>query len=474
VSEGDDQYIGWRLSLDPDARRTDDGRTLIGGSPLRVLRLSARGARWLDGVAAGGPVPPGMTSARLARRLVDGGLANPVPPPTGGPPGEAVGLVIPVKDDVEGLTRTLATAGAFRSVVVVDDGSADPGAVERAAGTRAVVLRHACSLGPAAARETGWRAMAAPFVAFVDANVEARADWLDHVLPHFADATVALVAPRVRSSRGRAPRWLADYEEVRSSLDLGSVPAAIRPGSRVPYVPTAAVVVRRDSLHSVGGFDRSLRVGEDVDLVWRLHRAGWRLRYEPTATAEHPARTTLAAWARQRFEYGTSAAELTVRHGHRVAPLLGVSRWSALAWASVAVGHPVAGVAVAAGTSARLVPPLRVLGDPVSEAVRIGGVGNLRAGIRVADALRRAWWPLTAICAIAWRRTRPAIVAAVVVPPLLEWRDTHRVQGLDPLRYGALRVLDDVSYGTGVWAGCFRSRSLRALLPSFTRPLVED
>ncbi len=27
---------GWRLALDPAARRTDGGRTLIGGAPLRI------------------------------------------------------------------------------------------------------------------------------------------------------------------------------------------------------------------------------------------------------------------------------------------------------------------------------------------------------------------------------------------------------------------------------------------------------
>jgi mycofactocin system glycosyltransferase len=470
VSASDDEYIGWRLTLDPSARRTDGGRTLIGGSPLRVLLLSARGGRWLDAVAEGGSVPPGPTSVRLARRLVDGGLANPVPPAAGGPAHDAVALVVPVKDDAEGLARTLASAGAFGTVVVVDDGSADPDAVARAAGARAVVLRHPHSLGPAAARETGWRATSTPFVAFLDANVEARADWLDRVLPHFADATVAVVAPRVQSSPGRAPRWLAGYEDVRSSLDFGPAPAAIRPGSRVPYVPTAAVVIRRGPLESIGGFDRSLRVGEDVDVMWRLHAAGWRLRYEPTASVEHPARTSLAAWVRQRFDYGTSAAELTVRHGHRVAPLLGVSAWSAMAWGSVGAGHPVAGVAVAAGATARLVPALRGLGDPTGEALRIGGAGNLRAGLSIADAMRRTWWPLTAACAIAWRRTRPAILAALVVPPLLEWRGAREPLALDPFRYGALRLLDDVAYGTGVWAGCLRSRSLRALVPSFGDP----
>jgi hypothetical protein len=108
---------------------------------------------------------------------------------------------------------------------------------------------------------------------------------------------------------------------------------------------------------------------------------------------------------------------------------------------------------------------LRTLGEPVREAVRIAGAGNLWAGRSVADAMRRSWWPLAAGLAVVSRRSRPAIVAALIVPPLLEWHETRPT--LDPLRYFALRLLDDLVYGTGVWVGCIRSRSLRALVPSF-------
>ncbi|HEX7443956.1 MAG TPA: hypothetical protein VF320_08725, partial [Acidimicrobiales bacterium] len=64
-----------RVVLDPTVRRVDGGRVLIGGSPLRILRLTEAGSatvdRWEEGAAVG--ASPG--SRRLARRLLDGGLA---------------------------------------------------------------------------------------------------------------------------------------------------------------------------------------------------------------------------------------------------------------------------------------------------------------------------------------------------------------------------------------------------------------
>jgi hypothetical protein len=198
-----------------------------------------------------------------------------------------------------------------------------------------------------------------------------------------------------------------------------------------------------------------------------LHVAGWRVRYEPAVEVRHPSRPTPGAWARQRYRYGTSAAPLAERHGGAVAPL-GISGWSALAWALVLLGRPFAGVAVGAGTTAALTPKLRALRHPAAEAIRIAGMGNLYAGRAAADALRRPWWPLAVL--LGWRlpRTRPALLAAATGPALLEWQGQK--PGIGRARFTALRLLDDVVYGTGVWAGCARARSVRALLPSFAGP----
>ena len=433
-----------RVELDPSARRIDDGRVLVGGTPLRVLRLTDAGAQLLDRLVAGAPVPAGAGARRLVRRLVDGGVLHPRPSVPGTLRSTDVAAVIPVRGDDPSPARA-AAAGAAEIVVVADeDGD-----------------------GPAAARNRGWRPVRADVVAFLDADTAAAPGWLEALLAHLDDPSVGAVAPRVRTSAAGAPAWLSAYEAVRSPLDLGPLAAPVRPGSRVPYVPTAALLVRRAALEDVGGFDESLRVGEDVDLVWRLHAAGWRVRYEPTVEVRHPSRSTLAAWARQRFRYGTSAAPLAERHGAAVAPL-GISGWSAAAWALVLLGRPVAGLAVGAGTTAALAPKLRGLRHPAREAVRIAGVGNLYAGRAAADALRRPWWPLALLLGWRVRRTRPALLAAATVPALLEWREQRpRIGGA---QFVALRLLDDVAYGAGLWAGCARARSTRALRPVLAGP----
>ena len=265
-----------------------------------------------------------------------------------------------------------------------------------------------------------------------------------------------------------APSTLAAYEAVRSPLDLGPSGAEVRPLSRISYVPTTTLVVRRSAYDDVGGFDPDLHWGEDVDLVWRLVERGWRVRYDPSATAVHPIRRTWRAWLRQRVDYGSSAADLHARHGDAVSPLA-TSGWSILTWGLVLAGFPGTAALVAAGTTAALVPKLRALDHPWTEALRIAGTGHGWAGRHVARTLWRTWWPASVALAVVARRTRPALVAALVVPALLDRRE--RRPDLDLPRYVALSVLDDVAYGTGVWLGCLRRRDLGALLPRFTGPI---
>jgi len=455
-----------RFRIDPGVRRLDGGRVLLGGSPLRLLRLTPGGARLIDDIAAGRPVRPGPAAAAVLERLADDGVLHPVP---GEPTLHAgdVTVVIPVRDRPAGLAHTLDAIGPVARVIVVDDGSADADAHRRLAAARdAQVVRRPVSGGPAAARNAGLELVATPVVAFVDAGCRPEPGWLDTLLPHLGDPTVVLVAPRIGGDRVRtpAPCALARYESAHSALDLGAGEGPIRPRTKVPFVPAATLVVRTSAAREAGGFDAGMRVGEDVDFVWRLVEAGHRTRYEPAARVVHDDRNRFWPWAKRRFDYGTSAAELARRHPGDLAPL-GISGWSAAVWGLVASGHPGVAGAIAAGTAVALTRRLDGLEHPIREAGRLTAVGHLGAGRVLGHALIRPWFPATLLAALVSRRARWALGASVVVPPLIEWRAAR--SGLDPLRWIGLRLADDVAYSAGVWAGCVRAGQWGPVLPSF-------
>src|SRR5271170_1759762 len=360
---------GLGLRPDPGSRLLADGTVLVGGSPVRVLRLTRSGARQVADWWRGAPVSDNPKARTLARRLLDTGIANPdrsALAAAGREPHPAeVTVVVPVRDRLAELARCLAGLVQMSRMIVVDDGSGDPAAVTRvAADAGARVLHRAVNGGPAAARNTGLAAADTPLVAFLDSDCVPGPGWLDALLPHFADPAVGAVAPRIAPDEpGRT--WLARYEGASSTLDMGARASIVRPGSRVPYVPGAALVVRRAAAGT--GFAETMRVGEDVDFVWRLVESGWRVRYEPGAVMGHQHRVRLREWFARRKDYGTSAAILEQRHPGTVRPLY-VSAWTALAWLAAAAGHPAAGAACVGASVAllarRLAPATREQATP--------------------------------------------------------------------------------------------------------------
>ena len=454
---------------------------LVGGSPLRVLRLTPAGGRQVTAWFAGQRVGDGAAARRLARRLLDTGIAYPDPAPGDGPSARDVTVVIPVKDRHTELARCLAGlreaaapyGGDAYRIIVVDDCSADPAGIEKivAAGVAgARVVRRPVNGGPGAARNTGLAAASTDFVAFLDSDCVPQAGWLDGLLPHFADPAVGAAAPRIVPHEA-GTGWLGRYEGASSTLDMGARPSIVRPGARVPYVPGAALVVRRSAAGE--GFAPGMFVGEDVDFVWRLAAAGWRVRYEPGAVMGHDHRVRLRAWFSRRADYGTSAAALEELHPGVVRPLY-ASWWTAGAWAAALSGRPVTAAAVTGTATALLARRLSdVTGEPWPEgstvaaawklAARLAGGGTLTAGRPLGSALSRTWWPFAIPAAVAVPKLRLPLAALMLAPPLLDWAD--RRPPLDPVRYVAARLLDDAAYSVGVWRGCLRHRTARPLIP---------
>ena len=191
------------------------------------------------------------------------------------------------------------------------------------------------------------------------------------------------------------------------------------------------------------------------------------------ATMRHQHRVRLRAWSARRKDYGTSAAILELRHPGAVRPLY-VSAWTALAWLAAVAGRPEASVACTGASVALLARRLaQVTGEPWPRpaartawrlAARLAGGGTLAAGRPLGSAISRAWWPAALAAALAVRRLRCPLAALVLAPPVLDWLD--RRPPLDPVRYVAARLLDDLAYSVGVWQGCARRRTIRPLLPA--------
>jgi hypothetical protein len=285
------------------------------------------------------------------------------------------------------------------------------------------------------------------------------------------------VAPRIVARAPDAAGSAARYAIARGSLDLGEREGRVAPATRVAYVPTAALLVRRDALTGIARgaevFDPALRHGEDVDLVWRLHAAGWRVRYEPHVRVSHEGPDTWAGIVSRRFRYGTSAAPLALRHPDHLAPLV-LQPWPTVAVAGLLTRRPAVVAVGVAGGALTLLRALRRADVPAT--------GTTKATL---TAVRQTWLgagdgPTPARRAGPSRRSsrrRATVRRWGRVPPWHRccsgrpWRPGERGPGwIRLLTLG--HVADDIAYGAGVWAGCVRERTLVPVRPRISwRPL---
>ena len=407
-------------------------------------------------------------SRALADHLLATGMADPVVSAL--PPADLAlaTVVIPVRDRPRQLERLLDGLGGTVRTIVVDDASSD------AAGVAAVARRHGAELlrldenrGPAGARNAGLARVESPFVVFIDSDVVADPADIETMLRHFADPGLAMVAPRVLGLASTRPNWITRYEDARSSLDLGSESSSVRPRSPVTWVSSTCLVARVDALGE--GFDASMRVGEDVDLVWRLVDEGRRVRFEPAASVRHEHRATLGAWLGRKAFYGTGAHPLAERHPDDIAPVV-LAPWGAALLVALAAQRrwslPVAAV-IAIVTAVRIGRRATAARHPYRLAARLTGYGVIGAIAQGFALLLRHWWPLTAIGCLVSRRVRRAVVVATLADTA--WEFARTTPRLDPVRFGIARRLDDAAYGAGVWWSAVRARSPKALLPDLRR-----
>ncbi len=450
---------GWALA--PGVLRLRDDR-LAGGSPFRVVKLSATGARGVaDLLGTVDPAPPAISA--LTTRLVRYGLLlEPASRDDLAPQVDDVTVVVPALSAAGPVQRVLDAVPAGVPVVVVDDGSPAPlhTALHR---DGLSVLRHEAPLGPAAARNAGAAQATTAWIAFVDADIAPEAGWLGRLLAVArADSEVVAVGPRIRSAASHGLGGMV--EQHAGGLDLGPVAADVAAGGPVGYLPTALLLVDRTAFRRAGGFDETMAVAEDVDLVWRLGIEGV-IRYVPSVVAWHEPRASLRKVLRRRQFYGSGAALLEARHPG-VVRHADVSVFSFVPWLLGTAVRPwlaIAGAAASIAVAPRMFPTL-----PARDALRLAAYGQGVAAISLGRFALRPWWPLTvALCIGSARRRR--FVALVALSGVLDIvRKAHRGEDVTwrslPLVV-ASHLLDDAAYSVGVFEGALRTRRIGPLLP---------
>jgi GT2 family glycosyltransferase len=230
-----------------------------------------------------------------------------------GSDGVTVSVIIPVRDDEEGLVRgleALSEQSLDRSqleVIVADDGSQSLDVDRVRAALPAVVVTRDRPQGSYAARNRAAGIARGSILAFCDADCRPAVDWLEAGIKALQQADVVAGAVRFETPRRPTVWTLLD---VDAFLDQEW---RVRQGSAA----TANLFVRREVYVSLGGFDSSLPSGGDSDFVSRATRSGHRLMYAPEAVVFHRSRDDGRAFLGKVWRINWSHAARETRAGRR-------------------------------------------------------------------------------------------------------------------------------------------------------------
>ncbi|MFV9502944.1 MAG: mycofactocin biosynthesis glycosyltransferase MftF [Oscillochloridaceae bacterium umkhey_bin13] len=472
----------YQLSPGLELHSTSTGGLIFSRSPLLVFRLNQQGLALLHALG------PGATALELALRcpgfelpalttfldiLSERRLLRRSPGTSGWP---RVSVVVPAhgrhqqtRACIESLLA-LDYPGELSEIIVVDDASQPPLATVLA-DLPVQLVRHEQSQGPSAARNVGIALARGAVVAFTDNDCLVQPDWLRKLIPYLGDPRIGFVGGRVVGPPEGGP--IMAFEAVRSSLDMGAEPGAVGIGERIPYMPSCNLLVRRSLLVQLDGFQATMPIGEDVDLIWRGRVLGAQAQYAPEGVVVHYHRSRLGAFLRRRAFYARSEVDLLRRHPASrrlmhlpLTVLLGLAALGlvltipglALALLGLAVGLLLAEVR----TKRNQLQPLELALGPLELAVALLRAHHAALYHLGMNLLRYYSLPLLAL-ALLWPTLLLPLLLLCLIPPL---RDLRRLRpALPAWQFVALFWLELSAYQVGIWLGCLRWRTLWPLLP---------
>lgn len=214
-----------------------------------------------------------------------------------------------------------AALGSLRAeVVVVDNASTDDSVmVARRHGVTLVENRE--NLGYARGMNQALAGTEAPFIVALNPDTEPHPGSLERLVAVLRDhRDVGLVAPRLLEADGTLQHSVHPFPSLRVAAALALPVRTHRwfgrslwleghaPHDRaadVDWAIGAVHVIRRSALPrpDEAYSERWFMYVEDLDLCWRLHRDGWRVRFDPAAVVTHVGNAAGSqAWGAERTE----------------------------------------------------------------------------------------------------------------------------------------------------------------------------
>ena len=229
-------------------------------------------------------------------------------------------VIIPARDEEHTIEGTIRASAALDwpavEIIVINDGSSDGTGRVLDTLQRQIaftVITHEESQGKSRSLNEALALVSSEVVLIMDADSEPASNVLNRMVPYFVmDKDVIAVTgnPRVVNA---STLWAK-----MQAIEFTSTISALRRGQsawgRVNTMSGVLSVLRRREILDLGGFSPE-QPTEDIELTWRLHRAGYRCIYEPAALSAMRVPESMRQWWRQRYRWSSGLVRVLQAHG---------------------------------------------------------------------------------------------------------------------------------------------------------------
>ncbi|MBK8985147.1 MAG: glycosyltransferase family 2 protein [Chloroflexi bacterium] len=198
-------------------------------------------------------------------------------------------------------------------VILVNDGSSDDtlAQMQQFAAQPRVRVIDKPNGGKASALNAGIRQAHGDVLFFVDADGIFRRDTIRQMVMGFNSPAVGAVCGT--DCPVNLDRLQTRLMVVQTHVTTGMVRRALAAINCLPIVSGNIGAFRRDVLEQIGYFRHGF-IGEDLELTWRVHRAGYRVAFQPEAVVYAELPSTVKALWKQRVRWGRGLLQTAVLH----------------------------------------------------------------------------------------------------------------------------------------------------------------
>ena len=239
-----------------------------------------------------------------------------------------ISVVVAVRNEINYIEKCIESLfkqdfdGEYEVIVV--DGMSDDGTyemLEKLQKKYKFILLKNPKKNAAAGRNIGIDAAKGDAIAFIDGDAIAAKNWLSSIKKAFEKSNAIGVGgpdllPEDSEYKARAIGLVMTSPLARGGRFNPSTQHAMMEKERyVEHIPTCNLCLKKEIFDEVGKFDENFVKGQDLELNYRIVKAGYKLFYSPSIQVTHYRKQHIRHFARQIYKWAKAKAAIIKKHG---------------------------------------------------------------------------------------------------------------------------------------------------------------